>query len=57
MQTKEPLNTASLQRFIEQVKGADMGNQKEVRIDINTAKHITYTLATVLARLAGIMRL
>ena len=53
MQTKEPLNTASLQRFIEQVKGADLGNQKEVRIDINTAKHITYTLATVLARLAG----
>ena len=41
MQTKEPLNTASLQRFIEQVKGADLGNQKEVRIDINTAKHIT----------------
>ena len=53
MQTKEPLNTASLQRFIEQVKGADLGNQKEVRIDINTAKHITYTLATVLASLAG----
>ena len=53
MQTKEPLNTASLQRFIEQVKGADLGNQKEVRIDINTAKHITYPLATVLARLAG----
>ena len=53
MQTKEPLNTASLQIFIEQVKGADMGNQQEVRIDINTAKHITYTLATVLARLAG----
>ena len=35
MQTKEPLNTASLQRFIEQVKGADLGNQKEVRIDLS----------------------
>ena len=48
MQTKEPLNTASLQRFIEQVKGADLGNQKEVRIDINTAQayHIPFTHCT-----------
>ena len=53
MPTKEPINTASLQQFIQQVKGADLSNQKEVRLDINTAKHITYTLATVLARLAG----
>ena len=50
MQTKEPLNTASLQRFIEQVKGADLGNQKEVRIDIKYClnNHI-YALATVLS--------
>ena len=53
MQTKEPINTTSLQQFIQQVKGADMSNQKEVRLDIKTAKQVTYALATVLARLAG----
>jgi hypothetical protein len=53
MPTNEPINTASLQQFIQQVKGADLSNQKEVRLDIKTAKQLTYTLATVLARLAG----
>ena len=53
MPTKDPINTASLQQFIQQVKGADLSNQKEVRLDINTAKQVTYSLATVLARLAG----
>ena len=47
MPTKEPINTASLQQFIQQVKGADLSNQKEVRLDINTAKQVTYSLATV----------
>ena len=32
MPTKEPINTASLQQFIQQVKGADLSNQKEVRL-------------------------
>lgn len=53
MQTKDPINTASLQQFIQQVKSADVGNQKEIRLDINTARQITYALGTVLARLAG----
>lgn len=53
MPTKEPINTASLQQFIQQVKSADLGSQKEVRLDITTAKQLTYTLATVLARLSG----
>ena len=53
MPTKEPINTASLQQFIQQVKGADIKKKKEVRLDINTAKQVTYSLATVLARLAG----
>ena len=53
MQTNEPLNTSSLQQFIQQVKGADMSNQKEVRIPIQQAKQLTYALATILARLTG----
>jgi len=53
MQTNEPINTSSLQQFIQQVKGADMSNQKEVRIAIQQAKQLTYALATILARLTG----
>ena len=53
MQTDEPINAAPLQQFIQQVKAADQGQQKEVKIDITTAKNLTYSLATVLARLAG----
>ncbi len=53
MPTNEPINTSSLQQFIQQVKGADMSNQKEVRIPIQQAKQLTYALATILARLTG----
>ena len=53
MQTNDPINTSSLQQFIQQVKGADMSNQKEVRIPIQQAKQLTYALATILARLTG----
>ena len=53
MPTNEPINTSSLQQFIQQVKGADMSNQKEVRIPIQQAKQVTYALATILARLTG----
>ena len=53
MQTNEPINTSSIQQFIQQVKGADMSNQKEVRIPIQQAKQVTYALATILARLTG----
>ena len=53
MQTNEPINTSSLQQFIQQVKGDDMSNQKEVRIPIQQAKQLTYALATILARLTG----
>jgi len=53
MPIKDPINTASLQQFIQQVKGADLSNQKEIRISLLDAKQVTYSLATVLARLAG----
>ena len=53
MQTNEPINTSSLQQFIQQVKSADLSNQKEVRIPIQQAKQLTYALATILARLTG----
>ena len=53
MPTDEPVNTAPIQQFIQRVKAADPGHQKEVKIDIATAKNLTYSLATILARLAG----
>jgi len=53
MPTKDPINTGPIQKFIQQVKGADLSNQKEIRISLLDAKQVTYSLATVLARLAG----
>ena len=53
MPTKDPINTAPIQKFIQQVKGADLSNQKEITISLLDAKQVTYSLATVLARLAG----
>lgn len=49
----EPLNTIPLQQFIQQVKSADAGNQKDIRIDIATAKSLAYTLGIVMSRLEG----
>lgn len=49
----EPLNAAAIQQFISQVKNADAGNQKEVRLDIKTAKRLAFTLGEVMTRLNG----
>lgn len=49
----EPLNTAPLQQFLSQVKGADASNQREIKIDIQSAKRLAFTLGEVLARLNG----
>ncbi len=48
-----PINTVPIQQLIQQIKVADLSNQKEVRIDITTAKNVAYTLGIVMSRLAG----
>ena len=48
-----PINTAPKQQLIQQIKVADQSNQKEVKIDIATAKNVAYTLGIVMSRLAG----
>jgi len=48
-----PINTAPIQQLIQQIKVADLSNQKEVKIDIATAKNVAYTLGIVMSRLAG----
>lgn len=47
------INTVAIQQFINQVKAADLGNQREIRLDITSAKNLSYTLALAMTRLAG----
>ena len=51
--SQNKINTTVLSQFIQTVKGADLAHQKEVRIDITTAKNLSYTLSLVLTRLLG----
>lgn len=53
MSTNEPLNTAPIQQFIAQVKSADMGKAREVKLDIQNAKRLAFTLGEVMSRLNG----
>lgn len=53
MSNAEPLNTIPLQQFISQVKSADASRAKEVRLDINTAKNLAFTIGIVMSRLQG----
>jgi hypothetical protein len=49
----EPLNTAPIQQFLSQVKGADSSNVREIKLDIQTAKRLAFTIGEVMARLNG----
>ena len=53
MQTNDPLNTSSIQQFIQQVKSAESSNAKEVKLSVPQAKNLAYTLGIVMARLHG----
>jgi len=49
----DPLNTSSIQQFISQVKSADMSNAREIKLNLQQAKNLAYTLGIVMARLEG----
>jgi len=49
--SNNPINTIPLQQFIQQVKMADMSQQKEIKLDIKTAKTLAFTLGEVTAKL------
>lgn len=49
----EPINTTPITQFIQQVKGAESSNAREVRLDIATAKNLAFTLGIVMSRLNG----
>ena len=47
MQTNKPINTTPLQLFLEQVKGADMSNQQEIRMPLQQAKQLAFTIGEI----------
>ena len=49
----EPLNTAPIQQFIQQTRAADNSRAKEVKLSIEQAKTLAYTLGMVMTRLEG----
>lgn len=51
--SQDNINTIAIQQFINQVKAADIGRQREIKLDITAAKNLSYTLALVMTRLAG----
>lgn len=46
-----PINTAPIQQFIQQVKAADLTQQREIKLDIKSAKALAYCLGEVNAKL------
>ena len=53
MSTVEPLNTNPIQQFISQVKSADASNQREIKLNIDQARRLAFTLGEVMTRLNG----
>ena len=46
-----PINTIPIQQFIQQVKSADLAQQREIKLDIKTAKLLAFCLGEVNAKL------
>jgi len=53
VQTVEPLNTIPLQQFMQQVKSADNSQSREVKLSIQQAKNLAFTIGAVMSRLEG----
>ena len=48
---QKPINTVPLQQFIQQVKAAELAQQKEVKLDMKTAKLLALAIGEVTAKL------
>ena len=46
-----PINTIPIQQFLQQVKAADLSQQREIKLDIKTAKALAYCLGEINSRL------
>ena len=53
MQTNEAINIIPIQKYIQQVKVADAGQHKEIRMTMQEAKNLMYALSTVMANQQG----
>ncbi len=49
----QPINTLPIQQFLTQVKNADASKAREVKITIEQAKNLAFTLGIVMSRLQG----
>lgn len=49
----DPINTMPIQQLIQMIKVAEQSRAKEVRLDINQAKTLAFTLGEVMGRLHG----
>lgn len=45
------MNTIPIQQFIQQVKSAELSQQREIKIDIKSAKTLVYCMAEITAKL------
>jgi hypothetical protein len=48
---QNPINTVPIQQFLQQVKAADLTQQREIKLDIKTAKALAYCLGEISAKL------
>lgn len=46
-----PINTLPIQQFIQQVRSAELSQQREIKLDIKTAKMLAFCLAEVNSKL------
>lgn len=46
-----PINTLPIQQFIQQVRAAEIAQQREIKLDIKSAKMLSYCLAEVNSKL------
>ena len=53
MQTTNNPNTLPIQQFINTVKSADAGKQREVKLSIDVAKRLAFTLGEVMTKMNG----
>jgi hypothetical protein len=49
----EPINTIPFQQFIQQVKSAENSRAREVKLSIEQAKNLAFTIGIVESRLHG----
>jgi len=53
VQPVEPLNTIPLQQFLQQVKSAENSQAREVKMSMQQAKNLAFTIGAVMSRLHG----